>query len=253
MEEIPASYDAAITKYKKHLTSYQLLPNSLSRMSEPTGPAYLRAFIVVFFPALAALEGFGGVEASDADVVQSGAEENIAILSVAVAEADEDRQQFCHERLFKNSIHNAAQQVEAENIEAATSKLVAEHQANKAAARLAGRPVPRSRQRLGKEVHTSAAKIRADALKAKRCNTLQLREGCCMIDGKPNAMLDQLLRVAKSSTSVLGSPELICRGVKCCCTGSCHHLPNCWKNVELVYRFLHRKFSHQYDCAPGLD
>jgi hypothetical protein len=115
LEAIPAAYDAAITKYKKHLTSYQnLLPNSLSRMSEPIGPAYPRAFIVVFFPELAALEGFGAVEASDADVVQSGAEEIIDILSVAVAEADGDRQQFCHERLFKISIFNSAQKVEAE-------------------------------------------------------------------------------------------------------------------------------------------
>ena len=246
LEAIPAAYDAAITKYKKHLASYQLLPNSLSRMSEPTGPAYLRAFIVVFFPELAALEGFGAVEASDADVVQSGAEEIIDILSVAVVEADGDRQQFCHERLFKISILNSAQKVEAEYIEAATSKLVAEHQANKAAARLAGGPVPRSRQRLGKEVHTAATKLRVDALKAKRCNTLQLREGCSMVDGKPNAMLSQLLRIAKSNTSVLESPEPICWGVKCCCAGSCHHLPNCWKNVELVYWFLHRKFAHQY-------
>ena len=64
-ESIPAAYDAAIKKYQSHLTSYQLLPNSLARMSEPTGPTFLRAFIVVFFPNLATLEGFDCLEVSD--------------------------------------------------------------------------------------------------------------------------------------------------------------------------------------------
>ena len=81
LEAIPAAYDAAIKKYKAHLTTYQLLPNSLSRISEPTGPAYLRAFIVVFFPGLAAEEGFDTIEVDDDDVVQSDAEEVTEILS----------------------------------------------------------------------------------------------------------------------------------------------------------------------------
>ena len=47
-ESIPAAYDDAIDKYKSHLISYQMLPNSLGRISEPTGPAFLRAFVCVF-------------------------------------------------------------------------------------------------------------------------------------------------------------------------------------------------------------
>ena len=85
-------------------------------MSEPTGPAFLRAFIVVFFPELAAEEGFDKIEASDEDLVQSGVEEIIEILSLAIADDDEVRQQFAHERLFQISIHEAGKKVEAEHV-----------------------------------------------------------------------------------------------------------------------------------------
>jgi len=165
---------------------------------------------------------------------------------VAVAEADEPRQQFCHERLFKISIHVAAKKVEAEHIEAATSVLVAEHAAKKAAMRLAGEPIPRSRDRLKKEVHDEALALRVEAMQQKKCNTLMLREACAVVDGKPNAMLSQLVRIARTNLSPLTSPGPILWGVKCGCVGAAHHLPNCWKNVEDIYWFLHRKFAHQY-------
>ena len=71
---------------------------------------------MVFFPELATEEGFDKIEASDEDLVQSGAEEIIEILSLAIADDDEVRQQFAHERLFQISIHEAAKKVEAEHV-----------------------------------------------------------------------------------------------------------------------------------------
>ena len=57
---IPEAYDAAIEKYKVHLPSYQMLPNSLGRLSEPTGVPYARAFVNTFFPCVAKEAGISG-------------------------------------------------------------------------------------------------------------------------------------------------------------------------------------------------
>jgi len=215
-------------------------------MSEPTGPAYLRAFIVTFFPELAAAEGFDQIQASDEDVVQFDADGVIELLSQAVAEGDEPRQQFAHERLFTLSIYKTAKRVETEFIEAATALLILEHTAEKDAARSRGQPVPKKRKSIKEPVRTEAAALKAQAIKDKQCNTLGLREDCAMIDGTPNETLSQLLRIAKTSTTELASPDPILWGVKCGCAGETHHCPNCWRNVETVYWFLQQKFMHQY-------
>ena len=95
-------------------------------------------------------------------------------------------------------------------------------------------------------VLTAAATLRAQAIKGKKCNTLQLREGCSMVDGQPNELLSQLLRVARVGCKEVGSPDPILWGVKCPCGSSPHHLPNCWKNVEKLYWFLQSKFMHHF-------
>ena len=241
LKSIPAAYDAAISKYKSHLTSYQLLPNSLSRISEPTGPPYIRAFISVFFPSLATLEGFDVVRVSDEDLVQSGAEELIEILAEAIADSDEGRQQFAHERLFMVSVYNNARRVAAEYVEAATAAAQKSFEIEKDAARTAGTPVPKRRKPLRKGVRDEAAVLRAQAMEAQECNTLGLREGCAITDGKPNETLSQLLCVARTNSASMSSPDPILWGAKCECAGSCHHLPNCWKNVDKLYWFLQQK------------
>ena len=108
------------------------------------------------------------------------------------------------------------------------------------------RPIPARRKSVKPDMHTKAVAMRAEAMRDKKCNTLGLREECLIVDGKPNEMLSQVLRVAKTNSSSLCSPGSIAWGVKCECAGDQHHLPNCWKNVEKIYWFLQQKFMHQF-------
>jgi hypothetical protein len=123
---IPEAYDAAIEKYKVHLPSYQMLPNSLGRLSEPTSVPYVRAFLNVFFPDVAKEAGISIVEPSDGDCVQCEAEAVISILSIAIGAGDWSRQQFCHERLFQLAIFAAGKKAAAEHVESVCSELYAQ-------------------------------------------------------------------------------------------------------------------------------
>ena len=158
----------------------------------------MRAFVVVFFHKLAVEEGFDSIEASDEDTIQSAVGDIIEILSIAIADGDQDRQQFAHERLFQVSILENAKKVEAEHMEAAIAVLYQEFEAKKAAARLAGTPLPKKRQSVKPTVQIAATALRAQVMSEKRCNTLQLREGCLVVDVKPNELLSQLLRIART-------------------------------------------------------
>ena len=98
---------------------YQLLPFSLARLSEPSAPAFTRALICVFFPALACAHGLQATlapegvgcsashwAAADASLPEATAEAVCTMLSTALADSDEARQQLCHERFFEIAIEN---------------------------------------------------------------------------------------------------------------------------------------------------
>ena len=72
-QRIPDAYSRAGKQYVKHITSYQLLPFSLASLSEPLAPAFTRALICVFFPALACAHGLQAVLAPDRLQKASGA------------------------------------------------------------------------------------------------------------------------------------------------------------------------------------
>ena len=196
---IPQACQAAIKKYKDHLPSYQMLPNSMARLSEPTGVPYARAFINVFFPELAEVSGFSSTAAQDQDCVQCDVEAILDLPSIAIADDDWPRQQFCHERLFQLTIFDKGKKAAAEHVESVVAGLQSTHELEKEAARKAGTEVPMMRRRnKPKETAGDAAAIQKDSISRKSCNTLGLREQCRIVDGKPNNVLSQLLRVAQT-------------------------------------------------------
>ena len=116
-ESVPAAYGEAIDKYKTHLVIYQMLPNSLGRLYEPTGPAFLRAFVFVFFPSIGKECSLKYLEIANEDCVQGDSGILLDLLSVAIVEADEPRQQFLHQRLFQLTILHTSEAVEKRHLE----------------------------------------------------------------------------------------------------------------------------------------
>jgi hypothetical protein len=258
-ESIPAAYDDAINKYKDHLITYQMLPNSLGRMSEPTGPAFLRAFVCVFFPVVAKEHSFTELAISDEDCVQADSGILLDLLSVAVAERDEARQQFLHERLFQLAVLQTGEAIEKEHLQGVKRRNDADYEERMLAAQAEGRPtsgVSRRAQRKADKVE--ASRLKAKSISDRECFTLGFKEECGFNDaGLPNAFLRQVLRVAQVGVNPACKP--IAWGEQCrCASGEWrngrwrsemevgNNDSRCWCTVRDVYRFLEVEFFHLF-------
>ena len=250
-ESIPAAYGEAIDKYKTHLISYQMLPNSLGRLSEPTGPAFLRAFVCVFFPSIGKECSFDDLEVTDEDCVQGDSGILLDLLSVAIAEADEPRQQFLHQRLFQLAILHTAEAVEKQHLEEVKRRNDAEYQERLAAARAEGKSTDGvSRRAQRKPDKVEAVRLKAKSIADRQCHTLGFKEKCGLDEaGLPNAFLQQVLRVAQVGTNP--ACREIAWGEECRCDGGQKALlgnnaSRCWCTVNDLYRFLEAEFFHLF-------
>ena len=120
MKARPAkAYKAAIKKYTKHAMTYQMLPSSLARMTEDSGPVFLRAVISVFFPDVAIQAGVQAVvePGSEADeyhaALQDITDPELIMHYLATASSPLETQ-LCHERFLEMAIEaNAVTQYKA--------------------------------------------------------------------------------------------------------------------------------------------
>ena len=188
------------------------------------------------------------MEPSDGDCVQCDVEAVISILSIAIANGDWPRQQFCHERLFQLAIFQAGKEATAEHVESICAELYAQLEARQEEARRNKAEVPTRRKNLPKSAHTDAAAIQQHSIENKKCNTLGLRERCGVDgDGEPNGILSQLVRIAQTRDHGSDTGLVPIKwGVKCSCAPSGMHEPGCWKNVVDIYWFLDNKCMHLY-------
>jgi hypothetical protein len=250
---LPLAYNKASKQYLKHLVSYQLLPFSLARLSEPSSPAFARGLICVFFPALAdkhKLVVECGADAEDTshwaaadELIQLGVADAATVcrlLSTALADGDERRQLLCHQRLFRIAIESGA-------VDAANKHLNPVRKQNKADFRamverckgLGIAPERKAAKKVSAEDKRVAEKLRADSVNAKRCFSLGFLESCGLEGSSPNPALSQLLRVAESSR--LGPIKW---GVKCECGDHSSHNQDCWWAAAEICFFLETRFFH---------
>ena len=145
-------------------------------------------------------------EVRDDDCVMVNAQDMVEALAIAVADGDEARQQFLHQRLFQVAIVRAGEKVHNRYLESVRQKNTQLHEEEKVAAAGAGRTAKGKRNIRGADKEM-ADKLKLEAIQKKSCFTLGFRERCCLAEGKPNAFLSQVLLIAKSSAQVL------------CCTG----------------------------------
>lgn len=227
---VPKAYSAAITKFVKHAHTYQMLPMSLARISEDTGPTFLRAFICVFYPIEAARFGFpitpeqlekcDTLEVSQYLCQGASAEDTVQML--AMAESDLEVQ-LCHEQLMRIAIDNHC-----------GALYIAECQRLKEAA---------GKTRATPDITRAANKLKEAALTNRECFTMGFKEKC-----NDPAFLSQVLRVAQSGFLQSGTSgptlPLVQWGVKCDCGNRCHI--DCWQITSSLYEFLETHFFHLY-------
>lgn len=211
----------------KHAQTYQQMPWCLARISEPTGPVFLRAFLSFFYPELAEESSVrvGGVlDGEDLFSFHIGlqdqtSEEVVEYLATAVSMQEV---QLCYERLLELSVEVYAKE------ESERAKLKSKAARNGSRVNTAD-----------KEVATAVEK---DCLSNRRCFSLGFRELCDEPDGK---FLSQVLRVAQTGLTIAGTvvPEVEW-GKKCSCGE--HHSQTCWFAVARLYEFLKSEFFHVY-------
>jgi len=253
-ERIPAAYTAASKQYLKHLVSYQLLPFSLGRLSEPSSPAFCSAIICTFFPALAeahklhwsCIDDGADVEshwsAADEMLVVANAEDVCTFLSTALVEGDVRRQQRCHERLFEIAIEMKAADVETKYLNSVREKNAKEFDEMKRKSQETGQPMTRrAKKNVGDGDTKEASRLKQECIDEKRVFTLGLLESCKLDDLQPNTFLSQLLRIALSSR--LGEIKW---GEKCTCDDPSCHENQCWWTVCEIYFFLETEFFHLF-------
>ena len=262
-KRIPDSYCKASKQYVKHAVSYQLLPFSLARLSEPSAPAFTRALICVFFPALALAHGLHAPTtdqelddaasqsdhwaAADESLPEAAAEAVCQMLSTALSDADEVRQQRCHERLFHIAIENEGISVASKHLNKVRQRNKSEHEKMVQEAEEADfAPERKAAKQISAKDKEGAQRLRSESMQSKRCFSLGLLERCSLNGKGPNVLLSQLLRVSLSNH---GSQPAggIKWGEECCCdtTHKCHE-STCWWSVHLVYFFLEQEFFHLF-------
>ena len=262
-KRIPDSYCKASKQYVKHAVSYQLLPFSLARLSEPSAPAFTRALICVFFPALALAHGLHAPTidqelddaasqadhwaAADESLPEATAEAVCQMLSTALSDADEARQQRCHERLFQIAIENQGISVASKYLNKVRQRNKSEHEEMVQKAEEAGSvPERKAAKQISSKDKEEAQRLRSESMQSKRCFSLGLLERCSFNGKEPNVLLSQLLRVSLSNHG--NQPAGHIRwGEECCCdtTHKCHE-STCWWSVYLVYFFLEQEFFHLF-------
>ena len=229
---VPRAHATALNKFLKHAQTYELLPWSLVRVSEGTGPVFLRAFLSIFFPQEAEAHGLTLPAAllQESELIETynylvgvaSVEDTIQMLALAESKVEV---QLCHAALIQHSIRQQVQKV-----------YVAELAKAKAAD---------GSKRVSARHYAIAERKMKQAHESQQCFTLGFREQCQSC----SQFLSQAIRVAASGClhHSHSGPTLppIAWGAECnCATGQ--HQPQCWRNVELVYGFLETNFFHIY-------
>jgi hypothetical protein len=226
---VPRAYEAAQKKYIKHAQTYQQLPWALARITEPTGPVFLRAFLAVFYPELAkeagvTVEGIiddeslfeyhSGLMGSDCGAVTE-------YLATAVPERET---QLCYERLLNLSVASHAER-EYERVKLKSKEA-------------------RNGPRVNDADKRAATFAKEECLRERRCFTMGFRELC----DESAQFLSEVVRVSQSRLTVQGSTvPVVDWGKKCSCSGlGGGHAPGCWKGVNSLYKFMEPKFFHVY-------
>ena len=239
---------------------YQLLPFSLARLSEPSTPAFTRALICVFFPALACAHGLQATlapegvgcsashwAAADASLPEATAEAVCTMLSTALADSDEARQQLCHERFFEIAIENEGIAAASKHLNVVRALNKSNHEEMLEQAKKTGRaPDRKAPKKVSEKDKLAAERLRDESVGAKRCFSLGLLDRCSLDGEEPNVLLLHLLRIALSNHGS-NSTGLINWGQKCDCEeGSDAHKATCWWSVHSVYFFLEQEFFHLF-------
>jgi hypothetical protein len=230
------AYTVAIKKYVKHAITYQLLPWSLARTTEESGPVFLRALLTTFFPEQAN-------RASVCVVVEPGGELSMyhaalqdltdatKVMEYLATSVDTNELQLCHERLLEMSVASHADT----QYKAVISVRQWQNQADKEREKL------KRAKSIGDLDKRAARAARDKALEKRQCFSLGFIEMC-----EDETFLKQVIRVAQTGLTIGGHVmPAIKWGKKCCCLLPMHQA-DCWQRASMIYKFNSDHFFHLY-------
>ena len=109
----PKAYNAAITKYVKHAVTYQMLPWSLARATEESGPVFFRALLCSFFPSIALRNKLHcvvepGGDDDDYHCALQDLTDATKVMKFLATSTSQTEVQLCHERLIEIAVEKNA-------------------------------------------------------------------------------------------------------------------------------------------------
>lgn len=232
----PKAYKAAIKKYTKHAVTYQMLPWSLARITEDSGPVFLLALLCMFFPVVATRAGVVPTTEPDSDAdeyhaaLQDTTDPQLAMRYLSTVEEDLEIQ-LCHERLlemateahadsqYKAVIAVSQWHYQAQKEERGSKRAKGITNQDKAAARAA----------------------RAKSLSGKECFSLGFLELC-----QSPTFMDEVVRVAQTGMEISSCTlPAVKWGQQCNCKLPVHK-HDCWTIAKQIYQFTSDNIFHFY-------
>jgi len=165
------------------------------------------------FPALACAHGLQAVlapegvgcsashwAAADASLPEATAEAVCTMLSTALADSDEARQQLCHERFFEIAIENEGIAAASKHLNVVRALNKSNHEEMLEQAKKTGRaPDRKAPKKVSEKDKLAAERLWDESIGAERCFSLGLLDRCSLDGEEPNVLLLHLLRIALSN------------------------------------------------------
>ena len=231
------AYTAAIKKYTKHAVTYQLLPWSLARTTEESGPVFLRALLCTFFPEQATTSELWVAMEPDSELeMYNAALQDLTdptdVMGYLATSNDAPELQLCHARLLEMSIESHADK----QYKAVIAVKQWQNQAYKELNNLKRAKI------IGDLDKCAARAVRNKALENKECFSIGFLEMC----NNSAAFLKQVTRVAQSGLAISGrAVPAIKWGEQCSCMLPMHK-EDCWQVADKIYQFNSDHFFHLY-------